>query len=85
MLAPKLEFAKRVLLPVRVDEYVYKLVREYTELLNYKVTLRSDAERMSVTLLREDDPSPTCGALRAALRRTRFFRRVFVVCDSVEC
>jgi len=68
MMASKLEFAKRVLLPERVDEYVYKLVREYTKLLNYKVTLRSDAKRVSVTLLREDDPSPTRGALRSIVR-----------------
>lgn len=68
MLASKLEFAKRVLLPERVDEYVYKLVREYTKLLNYKVTLRSDAKRVSVTLLRDDDPSPTRGALRSIVR-----------------
>lgn len=68
MMASKLEFAKRVLLPERVDEYVYKLVREYTKLLDYEVTVRPDAKRVSVMLLREDDPPPAPGALRSLVR-----------------
>lgn len=68
MIASKLEFAKRVLLPERVDEYVYKLVREYTKLLDYEVTVRPDAKRVSMMLLREDDPPPAPGALRSLVR-----------------
>jgi hypothetical protein len=68
MVASKLEFAKRILLPERVDEYVSKLVREYTKLLDYEVTVRPNAKRVSVMLLHEDDPPPAPGALRSIVR-----------------